>query len=122
MQFLIDADLPRSTTEVLTRYGHVGVDVREIGLGAAPDQQIAKHAKDHGLCLLTGDYDFSDLRAYPPSQYYGIIVLHVAPGATAATILSLLEEFLKQPGLLDGVSGKLAIVEPGRVRLRASLA
>lgn len=121
MRFLVDADLPRSTIAVLKRYGHEGVDVRDIGLGAATDQRIASHAREQQLCLLTGDYDFSDLRTYPPAQHYGIVVLHVPPQATAPTILSLLEEFLKQSRLVDSMSAKLAIVEPGRVRVRSSL-
>ena len=121
MRFLIDADLPRSTTDVLKRYSHEAVDVRDVGLGAAADEEIARFAKERSLGLLTGDYDFSDLRAYPPTQYHGIVILHVPPQATAPTILALLEEFLKQSRLVENLSKKLAIVEPGRVRLRSSL-
>jgi len=118
MRFLIDADLPRSTQDLLRRYGHEGIDCRDVGLGSASDARIARYAQDESLCVLTGDADFSDIRAYPPDHYHGLVILHVPPNATAAFILLLLEEFLRQQQVVGNVVGKLAIVEPGRVRLR----
>jgi hypothetical protein len=38
--------------------------------------------------------------------------------ATARFIVRLLDEFLQQRSVITRLSGKLAIVEPGRVRLR----
>ena len=35
MRFLIDANMPRSTAELLRRYHHEAVDVRDIGMGGA---------------------------------------------------------------------------------------
>ena len=120
MRFLIDADLPRSTKDLLRRYGHEGIDCRDVGLGSVADAHIARYAQDKALCVLTGDADFSDIRAYPPDRYHGLVILHVPPNATASMILSLLEGFLKQEKVVISVVGKLAIVEPGRVRLRHS--
>jgi len=45
MQFLIDEDLPRSTGNLLRRYGHEAIDVRDIGLRGARDSQIAYYAQ-----------------------------------------------------------------------------
>lgn len=118
MRFLVDADLPRSTVALLHRYGHEALDVRDLSLGSATDAQIARYAQQQTLCVLTGDTDFADLRAYPPSQYHGLVLLEIPAEATAATILALLERFLQQPHLMAQLPGKLAIVEPGRVRLR----
>lgn len=120
MRFLIDADLPRSTKDLLERYQHEGIDVRDIGLGTADDSEIARHAKEKGLSLLTGDFDFSDTRAYPPIQYCGIVVLTIPPDSTARAILSLIESFLKQEEIVAKISGSLVIVEWGRVRIRSS--
>ena len=39
MRFLIDANMPRSTAELLKRYGHEAVDVRDIGMGGATRQR-----------------------------------------------------------------------------------
>jgi predicted nuclease of predicted toxin-antitoxin system len=72
MRFLVDEDLPRSTNDVLRRYKHEAIDVRGIGLRGAKDHQIAAYAQSEGLCLLTGDFDFSDIRNYPPGVVFGI--------------------------------------------------
>ena len=56
----------------MTDRGHEAVDVRDIGLGAADDSVIASHARKNGLCLVTRDKDFGDIRNYPPADYSGI--------------------------------------------------
>jgi predicted nuclease of predicted toxin-antitoxin system len=118
VHFLIDADLPRSTKDLLQRYGHEATDVRDIGLGSARDPQIAAHTQRQRTCLSTGDFGFADIRNYPPAAYGGIVVLELPRNATASFILRLIEAFLQQPDVLAKLEGRLAIVEPGRVRLR----
>lgn len=44
MRLLIDANMPRATGDTLRRMGHDAADVREIGLGSAPDEAIAEYA------------------------------------------------------------------------------
>ena len=82
MQFLIDDDLPRSIGKLLQRYGHNAIDVCDVGLRGARDSQIATYARSKNLCLVTGDFDFSDIRNYPPAQYAGLIVLSVPKNIT----------------------------------------
>lgn len=118
MRFLIDEDLPRSVGDLLRRYGHEAIDVRDIGFRGAKDSRIADYAKKENLCLLTGDFDFSNVRNYPPKEYTGLVVLSLPKNATASFILNLLESFLRQEKLVSQLPGKLAIVEPGRVRIR----
>lgn len=119
MRFLIDEDLPRSVCGLLLNHGHEPIDIRDIGLRGAKDLQIASYARDNKLCLITGDFGFSDIRNYPPSQYSGIVVIGGIPDdATSAFILKLLDGLLGQENLVQDMSGKLAIVEPGRIRIR----
>ena len=120
MRFLIDEDLPRSIKELLQRYGHEGVDLRVIGRRGSTDRQIAAFAQDKGLCLVTGDFDFSNVRNYPPKKYAGIVVLKVPRAATASYIISLFESFLRKKELVAQMPGKLAVVEPGRIRVRTA--
>jgi predicted nuclease of predicted toxin-antitoxin system len=119
MRFLVDADLPRSVTGLLQRYGHEAVDVRDIGLRAARDSRIAAYAQVERLCLVTGDFDFADVRNYPPGKYGGLVVLNLPRTATASFILQLLQSFLERREVVESIVGKLAIVEPGRIRLRS---
>jgi len=118
VHFLIDADLPRSTKDLIQRYGHKATDVRDIGLRDAKDPAIAAHAQTQQACLITGDFGFADIRNYAPSSHKGIVVLELPRNATAAFILRLIEAFLQQPEVLTKLEGRLAIVEPGRIRLR----
>jgi predicted nuclease of predicted toxin-antitoxin system len=41
MRFLIDANLARSVIAVVRGFGHEVEFARDLGLGAAPDEQIA---------------------------------------------------------------------------------
>jgi predicted nuclease of predicted toxin-antitoxin system len=118
MRFLIDEDLPRSTSALLQQYGHEAFDVRDIGLRSAKDSQIASYAQDKGLCIITGDFDFSDIRNYPPRDYAGLVILGLPRAANSLFILNLLESFLQQRDIVAQLPGKLAIVEAGRVRIR----
>jgi predicted nuclease of predicted toxin-antitoxin system len=120
VRFLIDADLPRSTRALLEKCGHEAIDVRDIGLRSAKDPVIAGYAQDHQACLLTGDFGFADIRNYPPGKYHGIVVFELPRDATVVSILRLIEDFLTQPPVLTQLPGRLAIVEPGRIRLRPS--
>lgn len=121
MRWLIDANMPRSTAGVLTRFGHESIDVRDILPGGAPDEDIAHHAKTNGLALVTRDFDFSDIRNYPPSEYSGIMVLELPDDSNAPAVLKVLESFLSQPELTDRLPGRLAVVESWRVRFRPAI-
>jgi predicted nuclease of predicted toxin-antitoxin system len=79
VHFLIDASMPRSTASVIRSRGHQATDVRDIGLGSAPDPDIAAHAQVQQLSLLSRDFDFADVRNYPPDQYAGIVVIDLSP-------------------------------------------
>ena len=71
----------------LRRAGHTACDVRDIRLGDAPDSASASYAQAQRLCLLTGDFDFADIRNYPPPLYAGIVVFTLPRHATVAFIL-----------------------------------
>ena len=118
MRFLIDADLLRPTADLIRGFGHDADDVRDVGLGAAPDSLIAEHAKSRGLCLLTVDFDFADIRDYPPQDYAGIVVFVLPDNANRDMILRLIAGFFREESVLSRLPGRLAIAEPGGIRLR----
>ena len=118
MRFVVDASLPRSAVPMLRRLGHDAVDVRDIGMGGAPDNVIAEHVRSNGQVLITRDFDFADIRNYPPADYSGIVVLQLPDDAIAAQVVNLLETFAQREDWLSRLSGRLAIVELWRVRFR----
>ncbi|MBI3536456.1 MAG: DUF5615 family PIN-like protein [Chloroflexi bacterium] len=71
MQFRIDADLPRSSANVIRRYGYEATDVRDIGLRHAKDEEIARYAKQNQLCRAS-----KIARIENASRYYFCSHLH----------------------------------------------
>ena len=118
MKFLVDEDLPRSTVTLIKEFGHQAVDVRDVQLRGAPDDRNAAYAKAKGLCLVTADGGFANIRQYPPGEYAGLIVLDLPAHATLPVILRLLRELFAQADLVSSLPGKLAILAFGRVRIR----
>ncbi len=116
--FLVDASLPRPTAALVASYGHTATDVRDIGMGTASDQQIAAHAQAKQLILLTKDQDFGNVLDYPPDQYHGIAVVDPPGHAGRVAVLRLVEQLLRHKDAVDNLPGRLAIIQPGRIRLR----
>lgn len=107
--------------EVARRAGDEAVHANDVGLGAATDEAVASHAKAHGLTLVTRDLDFSDVRAYPPADYPGLVVLRLSEHLVAEEICSVFALLLAQRDLVEHLAGRLAILEDGRVRVRPPL-
>jgi predicted nuclease of predicted toxin-antitoxin system len=118
MKFLLDANLPRSAAVLLCSLGHEVEDVRDVLPPGADDSIVAAYAQTHHLALVTRDFDFSDIRNYPPASYSGLVVLEVPDDATAPQINQTLQSFATNSDLLSRLPGRLAIVESWRVRFR----
>ena len=117
MRFLIDACMPRPTSDLLSSYGHVSQDVRDIGMGASSDRDIARYAKDHQLIILSSDLDFADVLTFPPNDYYGIIVVRPTIGTRDAK-LAVTRKLLEDPSTLAQVPQRVCIVTETKIRLR----
>ena len=107
MRFLVDASLPRAAAPRLRQLDQDVVDVRDIGMHSATDDVIAVHARINRLALITRDVDFA-----------GIVVLRLPDDATAPQVVKSLEAFVGREDWLARLPGRLAIVEPTRVRFR----
>jgi predicted nuclease of predicted toxin-antitoxin system len=116
MKFLLDANMPRSAASLLREFGHEVEDVRDVLPNGTDDATVAADARQ--LILITRDFDFADIRNYPPDNYAGIIVLELPDDAIAAQVNQALQSFVSQPELLARLTGRLAIVESWRVRFR----
>jgi predicted nuclease of predicted toxin-antitoxin system len=86
------------------------------GLVGSPDIDVIAACKAEIRCLITLDLDFSDMRAYSPSDHFGVIVLrlhrqdktHVLD--IAHRLIPLLET--------EPLERRLWIVDERRVRIR----
>ena len=60
----------------------LGFDVKRIqqlGMTGAEDDKVFEKAQELKVVLVTNDKGFGDIRQYPPSSHYGMIVFKMAP-------------------------------------------
>jgi predicted nuclease of predicted toxin-antitoxin system len=77
MRFKIDENLPIDAAEVLRRAGHDAATVLEQGYGGSTDARLAALCQRESRILVTLDMDFADIRAYPPAEFPGLVVLRL---------------------------------------------
>ena len=121
MRFLLDANMPRSALALLVQHGHEAEHVKDIGLGNAPDVEIAARACADGAVLVTRDLDFADVRRYPTQTAPGFLVLRIPDDWTARQIVTLLGQFLAMDSLVASIPGHLAILDQRQARFRPPL-
>ena len=73
--FKVDENLPREVAALLRGHGYDAVTVHDQALVGRSDPDIASVCKAENRALVTLDLDFSNIRAYPPEQHPGLVVL-----------------------------------------------
>ncbi len=86
--------------------------------GDADDADIVAHARQNGLALMTQDLDFGDVRNYPPDDHAGIVVVDLPSRTHEDSVVRVVRSFVSDPRISGCLSGRPAIVEAGRFRLR----
>jgi predicted nuclease of predicted toxin-antitoxin system len=115
-KFKVDENLPTETVELLAGAGYDAVSVGDQRMIGEPDANVAAVCRRERRAVVTLDLDFADIRAYPPNDYSGVIVLRLAR-LNKPRVLSVVRRLLP---LLESepLAGKLWIVEEGSVRVR----
>jgi len=114
--FLIDEDVPRSTTRVLRDAGFDVVNVHEAGLQGESDNKVFDYAQSENRLLITCDRGFSNILKFPPSENHGILVVRIPDSESIDIFNREVLNAVQEVG--DNLSCHLAIVEVGKVRLR----
>lgn len=117
IRFKLDENLPRGSQTLLRAAGHDAHTVVEEQLGGSTDPRVFQAAQTEQRVLVTLDLDFADIRTYPPANHQGIWVLRPRTQSIEDT-LELLRRALKAIDV-EPTQGRLWIVEPERVRIRA---
>jgi len=116
LKLKIDENLPAECAEILNHGGLHADTVADEGLTGADDSKLAAESRSEGRVLVTLDLDFANIRAYPPAEYAGIIVLR-PKRQDKQSVLALVHRFalvlVNRPP-----AGELWIVEPDRIRFR----
>ena len=116
MHFKIDENLPIELSNLLHQAGYEATTVVEQSLGGKADTEIADVCREEQCILITLDTDFADIRAYPPEEYCGLIVLRLGrqdKPHVLKTISRLLPVLSRET-----LDKHLWIVEENRIRIR----
>ena len=116
MRFKIDENLPIEVAQALRDGGHDASTVLEEGLGGKSDTDVAALCQQETLVLITLDSDFADIRAYPPRDFSGLIVLRLRQQDNR-NVMNLIPR-LMQLFPTESPVGQLWIVEEERIRIR----
>jgi predicted nuclease of predicted toxin-antitoxin system len=116
MKFKVDENLPIDVADLLRQAEYDATTVLEQALGGELDRQIAVVCQAEGRIIVTLDLDFADIRAYPPRDYAGLIVLRLE----RQDKIHILEVFKKLLKVLptEQISNRLWIVDERRIRIR----
>jgi predicted nuclease of predicted toxin-antitoxin system len=118
MRFKTVENLPVEVTELLRQHQHDAVSVQDQQLAGQGDPQVARVCQAEGRALVTCDLDFADIRAYPPEDYHGIIVLRPA----VQSVSSLLRLMNRALPLIDvePLDRCIWVDDDHRVRIRGT--
>lgn len=115
MKFKLDENLSAALADLFVAAGHEAHSVVEQALGGQPDDRVIDVCSRERRALVTLDLDFSNIHAYPPAKFPGIVVLrlgsqaHAVVEAAIRRMLSLLPQ--------ETLDGLLWIVEEHRIRI-----
>ncbi len=114
MRFLVDENLPLEVASLLQRHGHDALHLSQTEHRGCSDAHLWELAARDERILVTRDLDFP-LPASPRPR--GVILLRVPDVFTVEQIAKVMEDFVATPAFNE-VVGALAVVSPGRVRIR----
>jgi predicted nuclease of predicted toxin-antitoxin system len=115
MKAKLDENLDSRLVEPLRKAGHDATSVVEQELSGIDDESLLNLCKTEGRILVTLDLDFANVLRYPSEDSPGLIVLR-GPNqllSTTQLLVGTLIEALSK----ESPTGKLWIVEPGRLRI-----
>jgi predicted nuclease of predicted toxin-antitoxin system len=114
-RFLLDADMPKSSGNLIKSLGYDVEDVRDIRMSAAKDKEIIEYALRNHRVIVTRDTDFGEILRYP--SHPGAIILRLPNTFTAEEVNERLRSFLTS---IDErrLRDVIVIVERSRYRIR----
>ena len=116
MRFKIDENLPQESAHWLTNAGHDALTIHDQKMVGEADGIVSSVCRSEKRALITLDLDFADIRAYPPAEYYGIVVFRPRTQAKLA-VLQLIATLIR---LLNAerLEGNLWILQENGLRIR----
>ena len=116
MKFKVDENLPIEVAELLQKADHNATTVHEESLSGEIDSRLAVVCQSEQRTLITFDADFADIRAYPPSEHNGIIVLRLKQ-QDIGSVLKVVARVIKALST-EELARHLWVVDENRIRVR----
>ena len=117
--FLLDECVFSSVKTVFKKLGLKTVEIVNLKMQGATDQEVINKAKELKAVLATIDLGFANILRYPPQKYEGIIVLKTKPDPDYInSMLEVLSFLLKRE---TNFKGKLFIVDDKKYRKRSTV-
>src|SRR5437762_2345804 len=118
MRFKTDENIHPDAAQLLRMAGHDAQTVWDQNLRGTADPNLANICQQEQRVLITLDLGFADIRAYPPGQFHGIIVLRLGSqsGPSVVQAIKRLSPLLDQYPL----DRHLWVVDESSVRVRGT--
>jgi predicted nuclease of predicted toxin-antitoxin system len=116
VKFKIDENLPAEAAGILRGAGFIADTVGDENLSGADDATVASTSRSRDRILVSLDLDFANIRAYPPGEHAGIIVLRVKR-QDKTTVLAYVRRLAAALGRRNP-TGELRVVDGNRIRFR----
>ena len=78
-KFLADECTFFQTVQLIKKLGFDVERIQDLGMTGARDSDVFAKVQEKKAILITNDRGFGDIRTYPPSSHYGVIVLKPPP-------------------------------------------
>lgn len=113
--FKVDENLPAEATTLLQEAGYDAMSVHDQDMVGSTDDKIADVCQAENRGIVTFDLDFADIRAYPPEDYDGLIVLRLdhQDKPHVLEVFARVVEKLQE----EEIAGKLWIVNERNIRI-----
>lgn len=116
MRIKLDENIPTSAAQPLRSAGHDVDTVVDEHLTGANDGDVLRAATTADRLVVTLDRGFGDIRAYPPGNHGGVLVLRCADQSPAAVTRDL-EQLLTEVDL-EELAGCIGVFRDGELRIR----
>lgn len=115
MRIKLDENLPVSAADPLRQMGHDVDTVHDEAIAGAADPQVIATATAADRALLTLDKGLADVRAYPPENFAGIILLRPKSTGRGAVLQFVIDQLPQLPDI--DTRRRLLVVSEAGIRI-----
>jgi predicted nuclease of predicted toxin-antitoxin system len=119
MKLKLDENFGSRCINILSEAGHDVATVAGQQMSGATDEDLIQACHSESRCLITLDLDFGNPLRFKPANYFGIAVIRLSGRASYSELLAAISTFAKALET-ETITGKLWIVEVGRIRIHRS--